>query len=262
MPHIDSHPPGSFCWVELATTDQNAAKSFYSQLFNWTVYDAPMGPDEVYTMFQLEGEAAAAAYTMRPEQLSSGVPPNWMIYVAVESADATAKKAADLEGKTLAPPFDVFDVGRMAILQDPGGAVFSIWQGLKHKGTGITGEAGTLGWADLNTLERDRAITFYSNLFGWKFEAGEKDPSGYLHIVNAGQSIGGTPPLKQLPPNTPPHWLPYFAVSDCDAVANKAKAAGANLIMPPMDMEGVVRMSIIADPQGAVFAIYKEMPRA
>ena len=79
MSHIDSHPPGSFCWIELATLDQFAAKSFYSALFGWTPFDTPMGPGEVYTIFRLEGRDAAAAYTMRPEQRSLGIPPNWML---------------------------------------------------------------------------------------------------------------------------------------------------------------------------------------
>ena len=87
MSHIDSHLPGSFCWIELGTTDQPAAKSFYQALFGWTPADMPMGPDDFYTIFKLEGRDAAAAYTLRPEQRSQGVPPHWMPYIMVASAD-------------------------------------------------------------------------------------------------------------------------------------------------------------------------------
>ena len=73
MRHIDKHPPGAFCWLELSTTDQNAAKGFYSSLLGWASQDFPMGPNDFYTMFQLEGRDTAAAYTMRPEQRSQGV---------------------------------------------------------------------------------------------------------------------------------------------------------------------------------------------
>ena len=125
MSHIDSHPPGSFCWIELATLDQSAAKSFYSSLFGWTPFDVPMGPGEVYTIFRLEDRDAAAAYTMRPEQRSQGVPPNWMLYISVASADDAAKRARDVGGTVHMDAFDVGDSGRMAVLQDHTGAVFA-----------------------------------------------------------------------------------------------------------------------------------------
>ena len=101
MSHIDSHPPDSFCWLELATTDQAAAKSFYSSLFGWTSSDSPLGPGEVYTIFKLDGRDAAAGYTMFAEQRSQGVPPNWMLYISVNSADDAAKRAKTAGGTVL-----------------------------------------------------------------------------------------------------------------------------------------------------------------
>src|SRR5437660_166619 len=127
MPHIDHHPPGEFSWVELGTTDQAAAKTFYSSLFGWAAKDMPMGPNEFYTMFRLEGRDAAAGYTIRAEDRAKGVPPHWMMYIAVQSADETAGKVGQLGGKVLAPPFDVFESGRMAVILDPTGATFSLW---------------------------------------------------------------------------------------------------------------------------------------
>src|ERR1700681_2513607 len=127
MAQIEKHVPGSFCWIELGTSDQNTAKSFYGALFGWAAHDFPMGPNDYYTMFLLEGCNAAAAYTLRPGQGSQGLaPPHWMIYVATESADESANRAAQAGGQVLAPAFDVYDVGRMAVLQDPTGAVFSV----------------------------------------------------------------------------------------------------------------------------------------
>ena len=144
MSHIDSHPPGSFCWLELATSDQAAAKSFYSSLFGWTPADSPLGPDAVYTIFKLEGRDAAAAYTMFPEQRSHGVPPNWMLYVSVANADDAVKRAKADGGTVLKDAFDVGESGRMAVLQDPTGAVFSVWQANKSQGIGIAHVDGTL----------------------------------------------------------------------------------------------------------------------
>ena len=260
MPFIDKFPIGSFCWLELATTDQDAAKKFYSNLFGWTAADMPMGPGEVYTMFNIgDRGAGTAAYTLRKDQLANGVPPHWGIYIAVEDTDATAKRVSELGGKVIAPPFDVFDVGRMSVVQDPTGAHFCLWQA-KQKANAVTGVDGTLCWADLNTSDPKAAAKFYSSLLGWKFEKSEHDSSGYLHIKNGGDYIGGLPPGPPRPP-APPHWLAYIQVSNCDAIAAKAKAMSAKFCLEPMTMEGVGRFAVIADPQNAVFAIFQAMPR-
>jgi len=258
MTNIDKHPAGSFCWIELHAADQNAAKSFYASLFGWAPHDNPMGPNDFYTEFKLQGREAAAGCTLRPDERSQGVPPHWMIYITVDSADAAVAKARQLGGKVLGPePFDVMDAGRMAIIQDPTGAAFCVWQPKKSAGIKIAGVHGTLCWADLCTTDTKRASDFYSGLFGWQIAADPRDPSGYLHIKNGEHFIGGVPPAKYLPPGAPPHWLAYFQVDDVDATANKAKEMGAKLYVPPMSMEGVGRMSVTADPQGAVFAIFK-----
>jgi len=255
MANIDKHPAGSFCWIELHTSDQNAAKSFYGALFAWEAHDNPMGPNDFYTMFKLQGRHAAAGCTLRPDERSQGVPPHWMLYIAVANTDATAAKAQQLGGKVLAPPFDVMDAGRMAVVQDPTGATFCVWQPKNDPGIGIAQVAGTLCWADLSTSDVKRAAAFYSGLFGWQLTTDPKDPSGYLHIKNGEHFIGGIPPALYY--KLPPHWLAYFQVEDVDATASKAKQMGANLYLPPKTMEGVGRFSVIADPQGAVFAIFK-----
>ncbi|MGB9234529.1 MAG: VOC family protein [Terriglobales bacterium] len=257
MTNIDKHPTGSFCWIELATSDQAAAKNFYGSLFGWAPNDMPMGPNDFYTIFRLKCRDAAAGYTLRPDQRAQHVPPHWMLYIQVDKVDASAAKVPQLGGKVIMPPFDVFDAGRMSVIQDPTGAYFCLWQPKKNAGIGIAAVHGTLCWADLSTNDPDRAQKFYSGLLGWKFEKGEKDDSGYLHIKNGEHFIGGVPPAKYLQPGVPPHWLAYFVVDDVDVSANKAKEMGAKLFVPPMTVEGVGRMSVIADPQGAVFAIFK-----
>ena len=256
MANVEAHAPGSFCWIELATTDQNAAKQFYSSLLGWNANDMPMGPGEFYTIFKLEGRDASGGYTLKPEMLSQGVPPHWMIYMGVTSADETAAKASAAGGKVCAGPFDVMGIGRMAVLQDPAGAAFSVWQPMLHKGTGITGVPGTLCWADLMTPDAAGATKFYGAVFGWQVEPGT-DNSGYLHIKTGEAYIGGIPPAEHRNPNAPPHWLLYFLVADCDASTAKAKDAGANVYVNPTSMEGVGRWSVVADPQGAVFALFQ-----
>jgi uncharacterized protein len=256
MANIDKHPAGSFCWVELATTDQNAAKKFYTALFGWSVDDSPMGPDDFYTMFKLSGRNAGAAYTMRKEQRAQGVPPNWMLYIAVGNADQSVAKAAQAGGTVHAPAFDVMEVGRMAVLQDPTGAVFSLWQPKSHHGIGISGD-NTFCWADLSTPDPERATKFYGDLFGWQLSKDGKDLSGYIHIKNGEHFIGGIPPAKHRNPNAPPHWLVYFQVADVEAATAKAGQLGGKILMPARKMENVGTWSIVADPQGAVFSLFK-----
>jgi uncharacterized protein len=262
MSHIDSHPPGSFCWLELATTDQAAAKSFYSSLFGWIPADMPLGPGEVYTIFRLEDRDAAAGYTMFPEQRSQGVPPNWMLYVSVASADEAAKAAKAAGGTVLKDAFDVGESGRMAVLQDPTGAVLSVWQPNKHPGIGIAHVDGTLCWADLSTPHPQRAGKFYSDLFGWQLMTEEEDPEhDYLHIKNGEHFIGGIPPAQFHNPKAPAHWLAYILTSNCDATAEEANQLGGQLYLPPTTVENVGRMAVVADPQGAVFALFQHTSR-
>jgi uncharacterized protein len=258
---IDKHKPGDFCWFELATTDQKSAKHFYQSLFGWEASDFPIGQDEFYTMFKVDGRDVGAVYTMRPEQRSSGVPPNWGIYIAVDNADAMTAQAATLGATVLAPVFDVMDHGRMSVLQDPTGAVFSIWQPKQHIGTGVTGVNNSISWADLNTRNQAAAAAFYTSLFGWKMTAGKSmqpaTPGSYYHIVNGSDFIGGVPPPEFGNPHAPPHWLIYVQVADCAAATSKAKSLGAQAHVDTMAIGEDGWMSVLQDPQGAVFALHQ-----
>ena len=258
MPRVDKHPPGEFCWLELATTDQESAKKFYAALFGWNINDFPMGPAGVYTIFRMGGRDVAAGCTLRPDLTAQGVPPHWMIYIATDSADQAAAKASSLGGKVLQLAFDVMEAGRMAVVQDPTGAVFCLWQAKGNTGLGITGDPDTFYWADLITPDPERAKQFYSGLFGWQVVTGEKDTSGYLHIKNGERFIGGIPPVRHQGPNAVPHWLSYFYVADVDETTRKAQGLGGRIYGPPMDIEGAGRMAILGDPQGAAFALFKE----
>jgi uncharacterized protein len=257
MANIDKHPTGSFCWVELATTEQAAAKNFYTSLFGWSVVDSPIGPDDFYSMFKLAGRDTGAAYTMRKEQRAQGVLPHWMVYIAVENADQSVSKAAQAGGTVLAPAFDVMEMGRMAIIQDPTGANFSLWQPKNHPGATIGDVDNTFCWADLSTPNPERAGKFYSELFGWQLMKDEKDPSGYIHVKNGENFIGGIPPATHRNPNAPPHWLVYFQAADVEGATGKAAQLGGKVLMPARKMENVGTRAIVADPQGAVFSLFK-----
>ena len=121
----ERYEPGTFCWVDLATTDPAGAKAFYGELFGWEAEDIPAGEAGIYTMLRLDGDEVCALYKMEAERREMGVLPHWLSYVSVEDADVTAAKARELGGTVLGDPFDVLGVGRMAIIQDPTGAVLA-----------------------------------------------------------------------------------------------------------------------------------------
>jgi len=252
MPNLDSHAPGSFCWMELATTDATAAKKFYNGLFGWTPDDTPMGPGGFYTLFKLDGRDAAAMYEQMPDQRAQGIPPNWMIYMATENADSTVAQAKALGFTVYAGPFDVMDKGRMAIVADPQGATFGVWQPMSHIGIGIAGVPGTFCWGELAAADVAAAADLYGKLFGWTF----KPSPDYTEIVNGGSSIGG---MMALNPEwkAPPHWGGYFLVANCDASTDKAKSLGGTLLMGPMDIPSTGRFSVVNDPQGATFMLFQ-----
>ena len=252
----DHHPAGNFVWLELATSDQAAAKNFYTALFGWQATDTPMGPDQLYTMFRLNGRDAAGGFQLSGQE--RGIPPHWQLYIAVDNVDTSASRAAELGAKLIHAGLDIPTVGRMAVLEDTTGAIVSLFQPGNHKGMGIVGEPGAFCWADLQTRDRDAAARFYSALLGWQFLPGkDKDLNGYLHIRNGEAYIGGLPEARTLPPHVPPHWLPYIQTIDCAGVTARAKELGASILVPPMTIEGQLHFSVIADPQGAVFALFQ-----
>lgn len=255
MPEVTSHQPGAFCWIELGTSDPVAAKEFYGKLFGWTFVDQPMGPDMVYTTFKLDGKSVAAGYKLDPAQ-HAGVPPHWMIYVATADADATVARAVELGGTVTAGAFDVMDYGRMAVLKDPGGAVYSLWQPKTHTGLEVHNQPGAFCWGQLNTHDTAQAEAFYTALFGWGAKTGSGGGMTYTEWALGGAPIGG---MMAMPPGAgaPPHWLAYFAVADCKESFEKAVALGAKAWVPPTDLPGTGTFAVLADPQGATFALYK-----
>src|SRR5919197_2424863 len=138
------HAPGTFSWADVTTTDQEAAKAFYTGLFGWEIEDVPVGEGVFYSMARVGGRDVAAISPQPPQQRDAGVPPVWNSYITVESADAAAERAAELGATVHAPPFDVMDAGRMAVIQDPQGAFFMVWQPKSHHGAQLVNAPGAL----------------------------------------------------------------------------------------------------------------------
>ncbi len=252
MTEINAYPPGTFCWIDLATTNAEGAKKFYAGLFGWRARDIPVGPG-VFTMLQLGGKEIASLYQLSEQHQAQGVPAHWMSYVAVANADETAAQVKSLGGRVLVSPFDVLDLGRMALSQDPTGAPFAVWQAGNHVGTRLPNQPGTLTWTELITPDPTQARQFYTQLFGWDIQTHDRDTT----FSNRDQRIADMRQTTEAWGNTWPQWRVYFAVADCEASAVKARALGGRIIIPPTNHSVIGRFAVLQDSQGALFSIVK-----
>jgi predicted enzyme related to lactoylglutathione lyase len=248
------YTPGTFSWADLTTTDQEAAKTFYGELFGWEADDQPVGDGVVYSIMKLGGKDVAAVSPQPQQQREAGVPPAWNSYVTVVSADEALTRAAQLGATVHAPAFDVMEAGRMGVVQDPQGAYFLVWEPKEHIGASLVNAPGALSWNELASPDLDASAAFYSELFGWTTEAMPDSPMPYLIIKNSeGHTNGG---MRQMMEGEPPYWLVYLGIDDADAGMAKAGELGAATLAEPMDIGPGGRIAIAQDPQGAVFALY------
>jgi predicted enzyme related to lactoylglutathione lyase len=247
---LDEPVTGGPCWAELGTSDLEAAKRFYTRLFGWRPETDPRQEAGGYTVAHL-GDAAVAALTplYQPSQ-----PVAWNVSFAVSDADATAREVTAAGGTVLLGPMDVFDVGRFAVAVDPTGAVFQLWQARSFPGAGLFGEPGALGWVELLTREPERAVDFYTTVFGWSVDGSEQ----YTQWGVGDVDFGGMVTMDdKFPHEVPAHWLPYFAVADVDATAADATQAGGTMLMEPTSVPDGPRIAVLRDPQAAVFGVYR-----
>lgn len=248
------HTPGTFSWTDLNTTDQDGAKAFYSGLFGWEITDMPAGEGVVYSMAAIDGKWVGAISPQPQQQRDAGVPPTWNSYITVASADESAAKASELGATVHAPPFDVLEAGRMAVVQDPQGAWFLLWQPNQHMGAQLVNAHGALCWNELGSPDLDGSAKFYGDLLGWSTEPIEGGEMPYLVVKTAdGHTNGGIRP--PIPPEAPPFWLVYFATDDLDATLAEVSELGGTVLTGNTDI-GIARIAVAQDPQGAVFALY------
>lgn len=246
---VTKYPHGTFCWVDCASTDPENGREFYTKLMGWEMEHIPLGGGEVYTMFKLNGHDVAGMGRAQP-----GMPSAWDNYINVENVDALVDKVTALGGTITAPPMDVFESGRMMVVQDPTGAFISFWQAKKHIGSGLVNVPGALIWNELATRDVDKAKAFYGELLGWRFEPGNEP--GYTFIYNNNRMNGGIVAMDGAMWNgIPPHWMAYFTVSDIEASVKKVQELGGKISVDISDIPDAGRFSVIHDPQGAILTI-------
>jgi hypothetical protein len=255
MSVVTKHETGTFCWVDLSTTNAAAAKRFYGELFGWSHEDVAAGEHGTYTMLRKGGRDAAALSEFAAAEPDLGALPHWLCYAAVDDADASARRVRELGGRVIAGPFEVASAGRMALVADPGGAAFALWQARGHAGAALAHEPGSMCWHELAARDEPACFAFYGNLFGWQAAPRGDGATRYTEWRREGRAVGGM--MKMTPDwgDMPPHWMVYFAVEDVDAAARRADELGGTVCVPPAPLPGGGRFSILVDPQGALFSI-------
>jgi predicted enzyme related to lactoylglutathione lyase len=276
----DGYPPGVPCWIDTSQPDPEAAVAFYSGLFGWDFENVmPAGSPGTYFIARLRGGDVAAVGSQPEGGPSMAV---WNTYIWVDSADEAATKVLDAGGRVVTQPFDVMEAGRMAVFADPEGAAFCVWQAKEHKGARIVNEPGSLNFNGLDSRDPEGAKSFYGAVFGWEtlgFDGGpqmwrlrgygdhleQRDPGLRKRMADSGAPAGfedvvaALNPIADDQPDVAAHWGVTFGVEDADATAARAAELGGTVVVGPFDAPWV-RMTVIADPQGATFTASKFVP--
>jgi uncharacterized protein len=247
---------GRFVWHELSTTDSAAAQEFYQKVIGWTTTKFDM-PGVDYTMWMTGEAPIGGVMNLMPEAKAMGAKPSWIAYIEVPDVDQTVADATALGATVFVPPHTAPDVGRFSILADPQGATFAVITSATPPADENDPQPREFSWHELSTSDPVAAIEFYDKLFGWEskgeYDLGEKgvykmfgrDRFTYGGVMKTPEGMG-----------YPPHWLQYVSVESADAAAERAKEAGADIMMPAMDIPGGGRIAIMTDPQGAMFAVH------
>lgn len=251
------HAPGTPSWVDLASPDLVVSARFYGGLLGWDT--ATRGPADVTggsLAFQVEGRDVAGVAPMAAGAVAAGEPPAWTVHIAVRDVDDVEGVVVSNGGATLIAPTDVRDDGRMAMFSDPTGAVFGVWQAGNHAGAEMVGVPGAMCWGQLASRSIEAAKRFYGAVFGWQGFTSPYETSTYTRFRLDGREVAGMVEMdRSWPRGLPSHWMPYFAVDDCDGVAAAATELGGDVAVEPYDMPEIGRAAVLGDPHGAVFTV-------
>ncbi|MBS3896797.1 VOC family protein [Silanimonas sp.] len=255
-------PPGAPCWFELSSGDPARSLAFLQAVFGWRGEATDLNdPAGTYSFLSNANGLVGAVGGLPPDVEGTGS--FWGVYFATRDLDASLARAFLIGGRVLADPFEVPGHGRGAVLADPGGALFHLWQPAKAAAGGLAlFEDLSFGWVELATHDVAIAQGFYGELFGWRFSDSAHAPAGtrYSEYAVGDTHYGG---LLQMPPEwgeVPAHWSLYVLVPDLDARLAATLAAGGTISVPAFEAPGVGRIARIDDPTGA--GLYLVQPAA
>jgi uncharacterized protein len=252
MPTREDAPIGAPCWIDLMTSDTDRIRAFYSKLFGWTA-DEPNQEFGGYFNFRKDGVLVAGCMASDP---GNPMPDTWSVHLATDDAAKTLETALAHGGRVLIEPMVVGELGTMAAVIDPGGAVVGAWRPGLHKGFGVLGEPGAPSWFELHTRDYDAAVAFYRDVFHWDTQTMSDTPEFRYTVLQHGEAqLAGIIDASTFPPDgVPAHWGVYFGVTDTDAAVATALALGAVIVRPAEDTP-YGRLAVLTDPTGAQFRL-------
>jgi len=258
MPERTSYEPGTPSWTDLGSSDPEASRAFYGELFGWEAEEpGPVEETGGYVMFRKDGKLVAGVGPLQGES-----PVAWSTYVSTDDLDGLTERARAAGAAVVVEPMQVMDAGRMAFFMHDAVGVIGAWEPGRHTGAELVNEHGSLSWNELHTRDIAGAKAFGEAVFGWTSADWDMGGGGSPYVIfNVGENgIAGA--TDMLPDGVPPHWLTIFAVDDADSAAAKVGELGGSVVMEPMDAEGVGRFAIVTDPQGATFGVIKNAPQS
>lgn len=239
---------GAPCWVDATVPDMERARHFYGSVLGWAFAD--QGADAGHYTMCLADDTPVAAL-MPPQPQPDGAPAMWNVYLATSDVDATARTAAHHDGKMIMNPMDVMNRGRMAVVMDPMGATFGMWQGREHRGAGLWGDPGSVAWNELATPDGVRADAFYQAVFGYDEQAPIGDETFDYSIWKAGgHEVCG----RWQTTDRSPQWITYFAVTDTDDALQEVSRLSGEILSEPQDTPHG-RIAQVRDPLGLSFHV-------
>ena len=254
-----SHPHGTFCWMDIYLPDAERGKAFYNGLFGWESNDVPMGDTGMhYTMFNLGGRTVGAMGPLDhvPGMYPDGTPPCWLSYIATDNLDETAEQAKALGAIFHMGPADVGN-GRVALMQDTGGASVFLWQALEFGGADLIRSPGAMVWNELYTRDLAATQAFYSGLFGWEWSSMPIPQGGDYHLAGLGDfQVAGVLEMDDNWGEMPPHWMVYIQVEDADDAAARVTGLGGDVCVPVTEI-AVGRFAVVNDDQKGTFTIFE-----
>lgn len=256
MPERTSYEPGTPSWVDLGTSDLDASRAFYGELFGWTAEEpGPVEETGGYAMFRKDGKLVAGAGPLQDDSQ----PVAWSTYVSTDDLDALTERARAAGAAVTVEPMQVMNAGRLGFFAHEAGGIIGAWEPGGHKGAELVNEPGSFTWNELHTRDMDGAKRFGEAVFGWTASEWDMGGGSPYVLFNLGERgiAGATDMPPGVPDEVPAHWMTIFAVDDTDAAVARVRELGGSVTMEPMDAEGVGRFAIVTDPQGATFGVLK-----
>ena len=244
---------GRPCWVDLLAHQQEAAMEYYANLFGWRYEVSP--PEHGGYALAKVGTMAVAGIGRPPGGSAPNAAAFWTTYLAADDAAAMAERAQSFGATVLVRPMPVGDAGRLAVLADPTGAVFGLWEAGGHPGAQLTGMQSTMCWHELQTRDTAAARGFYLSAFEYEIDKIDAPDVDYTVLTIGDEPVAAVTTLPaDLPPQVPAHWLVYFAVVDVDDACAAAERHGGGVLRGPLDSP-YGRYAVVLDPFGALFAM-------